>query len=67
MIGTVLRARPVAEKAEATKAFADNVLPLLTSGHVRPNVDKVYSVNDIRAAHEYLASNESFGKVVLEF
>ncbi len=65
--GTVLRARSIQEKAEATAAFVLTVIPLLTSGAVRPTVDRVFNFNDVRAAHEYLESNESFGKVVLEF
>lgn len=65
--GTVLRARPVSEKAEATRAFSADILPLLESGKVKPNVDKVFPVMEVKAAHEYLESNESFGKVILEF
>ena len=65
--GTVLRARSIAEKAAATRAFSAEVLPLLENGKVKPNVDKVFSVEDVKAAHEYLESNESFGKVILEF
>jgi putative PIG3 family NAD(P)H quinone oxidoreductase len=67
IIGTVLRPRSLAEKAEATGAFAAGVVPLLESGAVRPNVDRVFKIEEIRAAHEYLESNASFGKVVLEF
>lgn len=67
IVGTSLRARPLAEKAEATVRFARDVVPLLADETVRPNVDKVFPVEDVRAAHEYLESNESFGKVVLEF
>jgi len=67
IVGTVLRGRPVEEKAEATRRFADGVLPLIESGKIRPNVDKVFRFQDVRDAHEYLESNESFGKVVLEF
>ncbi len=66
LIGTVLRARSIEEKADATRAFATEVVPLLTNGELRPNVDRVFAVSDVRAAHEYLESNESFGKVVLE-
>ena len=50
-----------------TKAFEEVVVPLLAEGKIKPNVDRVFSVDDARAAYEYLASNESFGKVVLEF
>lgn len=65
IIGTTLRGRSLEEKAEATKRFADEVIPLIEQGKVRPNVDKVFAFDDVRAAHEYLESNESFGKVVL--
>jgi putative PIG3 family NAD(P)H quinone oxidoreductase len=67
IIGTALRARSLEEKAEATQRFAQDVLPLLENGMVRPNVDKIFPVENVREAHEYLESNESFGKVVLEF
>jgi len=65
--GTVLRARSLDEKAEVTHAFSQNIVPLLAKGKVRPNLDRIFDLQDIRAAHEYLESNESFGKVVLEF
>jgi len=67
IIGTILRARSLDEKAEATRRFALHVVPLLAEGRVRPNVDRVFDIQDVRAAHEYLESNESFGKVVLKF
>ncbi|MBA4184917.1 MAG: NAD(P)H-quinone oxidoreductase [Acidobacteria bacterium] len=67
IIGTVLRSRAVEEKAQATQAFVRDVLPLVAEGKVKPNLDKVFQVEDIREAHEYLESNASFGKVVLEF
>ena len=67
IIGTTLRVRSNAEKADATQRFAEDVLPLLASGTVMPNVDRVYPLDDAVAAYNYLKSNESFGKVVLEF
>ncbi len=66
LIGTVLRARSNEEKAEATLAFAEKVVPLLATGKVRPTLDRVFEIEDVRAAHEYLESNQSFGKVVLK-
>jgi NADPH:quinone reductase len=65
--GTVLRSRPTEEKAEATAKFAAEVVPLLKAGIVRPNLDRIFKIADVQAAHQYLESNESFGKVVLEF
>ena len=67
IIGTVLRSRPTEEKAEATRAFIKEVLPLLAAGKVKPNLDKVFPVEAVKEAHERLESNASFGKIVLEF
>lgn len=63
--GTVLRSRSTEEKATATRLFARQVVPLLASGAVRPVIDRAYQLMEIREAHTYLESNETFGKVVL--
>lgn len=67
IIGTVIRARSIAEKAEATRRFATSVLPLVVRGLVRPVIECIYDVDEIRAAHEHLESNRTFGKIVLTF
>lgn len=67
IVGTVLRGRSIEEKAEATRRFSEDVIPLLASGEVRPNIDKVYTAERVGEAHAYLESNKSFGKVILEF
>jgi NADPH:quinone reductase len=64
--GTVLRARTIDEKRAVTAAFARDVVPLLADGALRPVIDRIYSLDEICAAHERMASNESFGKIVLE-
>ena len=63
--GTVMRSRSAAEKAAATAAFIRDVLPLLESGAVRPVVDRVFPLEEIGHAHALLASNRTFGKVVI--
>jgi len=63
--GTVLRARSLDEKRAATALLARDVVPLFASGVLRPTVDSVYDLDQIGAAHERLASNATFGKVVL--
>lgn len=65
IMGTSLRTRSPEEKATATRLFAQHVVPLLANGSVRPVIDKVFRMEEVRAAHERLESNESFGKVVL--
>ena len=67
IIGTVLRGRSVEEKAEATRRFSEQVVPLLADGRIRPNVDRIFPLDAVRDAHTYLESNKSFGKVILEF
>jgi NADPH2:quinone reductase len=66
IIGTVLRPRSIEEKAEATRLFVDHTMKHIESGAIKPVVDKVFQLEDVREAHEYLESNQSFGKVVLE-
>lgn len=63
--GTVLRARSLEEKIEVTQKFAAEVVPLLASGVLRPNIDSVFSLAEIGKAHHRLESNETFGKVVV--
>jgi NADPH2:quinone reductase len=65
IIGTVLRARSAEEKATATRLFADEVVPLLVRGMVRPVIDSVFPLDQVADAHRLVESNETFGKVVL--
>jgi putative PIG3 family NAD(P)H quinone oxidoreductase len=67
IIGTMLRGRSIEEKAEATRLFASSVLPLVSRGAIRPVIDRVYPVDEIREAHERMESNLSFGKIGLTF
>jgi NADPH:quinone reductase-like Zn-dependent oxidoreductase len=67
IIGTMLRGRSIEEKAEATRLFASAVLPLVSRGAIRPVIDRVYPVDEIRDAHECMESNVGFGKIVLTF
>jgi putative PIG3 family NAD(P)H quinone oxidoreductase len=66
IVGTVLRTRSVAEKAEATATFTRDVVPLLTSGRVAPPVEAIVPLADAGAAYELLASDATFGKVILD-
>lgn len=65
IVGTVLRARSSEEKATATRLFADQVVPLLADGTIKPVVDRVYKLKDVREAHQRMEANENFGKIVL--
>jgi NADPH:quinone reductase-like Zn-dependent oxidoreductase len=65
IVGTMLRARSIEEKATATRLFSEQVVPLLAAGTVRPVIDRVYKMEEIREAHARMEANESFGKIVL--
>ena len=65
IISTALRTRSLEEKATATRLFTQHVVPLLAGGIVRPVLDKIFQMKEVRAAHQRIESNESFGKVVL--
>ncbi len=64
--GTVLRSRPLEEKATATQAFARSVVPHLASGAIKVIVDRVFPLAEAGEAQAYMERNENFGKVVLE-
>ncbi len=65
VVGTTLRARPIEEKVEATRRFAESVVPWLARGIVRPVVDRVFAFEDIEGATGRMSSNLGFGKVIL--
>jgi NADPH2:quinone reductase len=65
LMGTVLRSRPLEEKIALAREFSSAVLPLLSSGRVKPVVDTVYKFSEIRKAHEHMEKNANFGKIVL--
>jgi putative PIG3 family NAD(P)H quinone oxidoreductase len=63
--GTVLRARPTEEKIAISRRFAAEMLPLFSTGAMRPVVDSVHPFADIAAAHVRMASNANVGKIVV--
>jgi putative PIG3 family NAD(P)H quinone oxidoreductase len=65
LIGSVLRSRTLAEKIAITAAFKEKVLPLLVNRQIHPVIDSVYPLAEAGKAHEHVAANKNFGKVVL--
>jgi NADPH:quinone reductase-like Zn-dependent oxidoreductase len=65
LLGTVLRSRPLEEKLAAARVFEDQVVPLLARGKLAPVIDVVLPLDDAARAHERMASNAGFGKIVL--
>src|SRR5438046_1729247 len=48
-----------------TKSELHTVMKLVTAGHLRPIVDRVFPLAEAAAAHDYLESRSQFGKVAL--
>jgi NADPH:quinone reductase len=66
VIGSVLRARPVEEKARITAAFREAVLGRFETGELRPVIHEVLPLEEARRAHELMAANANTGKLILE-
>jgi NADPH2:quinone reductase len=63
--GTVLRARSLPEKIAVARALEQDVVPLLASGIVQPIIAEVLPLRDAPRAHEIVADNRNFGRIVL--
>jgi NADPH2:quinone reductase len=63
--GTVMRSRPPEEKATLARLFESQLTPLFENGALKPVIDKIFPLGEAGSAQEYLSSNESFGKIVL--
>ena len=67
IVGTALRSRPLEEKFALAREFARRIVPLFESGRLQPVIDRVFNFAEIGAAHELLASDATFGKLVLRW
>ena len=67
LIGSVLRARPLEEKATLAQRFIAEALPLFGEGKLAPVIDEVLPMSAIGDAHARMERNETFGKLVLRW
>jgi putative NAD(P)H quinone oxidoreductase, PIG3 family len=65
MRGCTLRSRTLEEKLTVTRLFATQVVPLLANATVYPIVEEVFAMQDIAQAHNVMAENRNFGKLIL--
>lgn len=65
ILGTVLRARSVEEKAGLAREFTESVLPGFADGALEPAVDNVFPAARAADAHRRMEANRNFGKIVL--
>jgi NADPH2:quinone reductase len=65
VIATNLRGRPEEEKAAVVQSVSQRVLPLVATGRIRIDVDRVFPLARAKDAHEYFDSGAHRGKVLL--
>jgi putative PIG3 family NAD(P)H quinone oxidoreductase len=65
IMGSVLRPRPIAEKAAIIAEFERAVMPLFASGRIKPVIHKVYPIEEVAQAHRTMEASGHFGKMVL--
>jgi len=65
LIGSVLRARPVDEKAHITAEFTKTVMPHFANGKITPLIHRAYPLHEVAQAHETMEESRHFGNIVL--
>ena len=63
--GSLLRPRPLEEKAFTARAMERQVLPLLAAGTLRVPVAETFSLQDVQQAYDRFAAGGKLGKIVL--
>lgn len=66
LAGLVMRTRSSADKAAIVQRFALRFGGQLGTDALAPQIDSVFPLADVRAAHERMERNENIGKIVLE-
>lgn len=64
--GLIMRTRSLADKTDIVERFRQRFWPDLEAGRLAPCIDRVYALEQARAAHERMEQNQNLGKIVLE-
>ncbi len=64
--GTVMRARPLIDRAAITRDYREHLEPAIVAGQMRPVIDSVFPLREAAAAHQYMGENRNFGKILLD-
>ena len=65
IIGSTLRSRTPAVKAQILAELVENVFPKIERGEVKPTIYKTLPIEEAEAAHDILYKGQNVGKVVL--
>ena len=64
--GSMLRPRPVAEKARIAAELEENIWPLLNAGKMKPLIYKILPLEKASEAHAMMEASQHTGKIVLK-
>ena len=66
VVGSVLRARPVAEKGAVADSLRRAIWPLIAGGKIKPVIDSTFALADAAKAHARMETSAHIGKIVLK-
>lgn len=66
LIGTNLRSRTPAQKAEILQSLVNDIWPYIEAGKMAPEIYKVLNITEVEEAHNILYRGENIGKVVMK-
>jgi len=66
IIGSVLRSRPVKDKADIVAEFTRVALPKFADRTIVPIIEKSFPLGEVVAAHRMMEEDKHFGKIVLQ-
>lgn len=66
LTGTLLTPRSDEYKAKLSSDFQREVNELFENRTIKPIVDSIFNLNEIKEAHEYMESNKNIGKIILK-
>jgi NADPH:quinone reductase len=66
IIGSVLRSRPLEEKAAIIAEFSRRALPKFADRTIVPIIEQVFPLEEVVAAHQMMEEDQHFGKIVLK-
>ena len=66
IIGSVLRSRPVKDKAAIVAEFTKTALPKFADRSIVPIIEKEFPLEQVVEAHRMMEEDKHFGKIVLK-
>ncbi|MGI9550558.1 MAG: NAD(P)H-quinone oxidoreductase, partial [Aurantibacter sp.] len=65
IMGSTLRSRSLEYRGRLVEDFENNCYEELASGKLKPVIDRIFSWEDVEAAHQYMEQNKNRGKLIL--